>query len=72
MYDAGIQLDAEHHADKSTLSMMTQVLNALAARGYSVNPADEVYQALRGLVKEALTGFDWSDTDIKNADTPEM
>jgi hypothetical protein len=23
MYDAGIQLDAEHHADESTLSLMT-------------------------------------------------
>lgn len=72
MHDAGIQLDAEHHADDSTLSLMTQVLNALGARGYSSEIADEVYEALKGLAREALKDFDWSDTEIKNADTPEM
>jgi hypothetical protein len=58
MYDAGIQLNAEHHADNSTLSLMTQVLNALSARGYSFKEGDEVYSALRDLTKEALKGFD--------------
>jgi hypothetical protein len=72
MYDAGIQLNAEHHADNSTLSLMTQVLNALSARGYSMTEGDEVYSALRELTKEALKGFDLGTIGIKQGDTTEM
>ena len=72
MHDAGIQLDAEHHADESVLSLMTQVLNALNARGYSYQSAEDVYNALHDLAMEALQGFDWSDVEIQNAETPEM
>jgi hypothetical protein len=31
----GVQLDKEHHADGEDLSIMTQVLSACAARGYT-------------------------------------
>lgn len=55
--DAGIQLDAEHHADESTLSLMTQVVNALGARGYTAKQAQGVYKALQGLVSEALYDY---------------
>lgn len=55
--DAGIQLDAEHHADESTLSLMTQVVNALGARGYTAKQAQGVYKALQGLVSEALHDY---------------
>jgi hypothetical protein len=72
MYDAGIQLNAEHHSDNSTLSLMTQVLNALSARGYSMMEGDEVYTALRELTKEALKGFDLGTIGIKQGDTTEM
>ena len=54
MYDAGIQLDAEHHADESTLSIMTQVVNALCARGYTWDKSNEVYQAMHDLTINGL------------------
>ena len=72
MYDAGIQLNAEHHADESVLSLMTQVLNALSARGYSMDEGDEVYQALRNLTKEALKGFDLGLEELKYGNPTEF
>lgn len=72
MYDAGIQLDAEHHADESTLSLMTQVLNVLGARGYSSDEAEETYQALRSLTKEAIKKFDLGQIGIKFGDPTAM
>lgn len=60
-HDAGIQLNAEHHADGSTLSLMTQVINALTARGYSVKEGSEVYEALKVLVMDALKDYDAKD-----------
>lgn len=50
----GIQLDAEHSAIDSTLSLMTQVVNALAARGYSIEQTSECYQALYQLTISSL------------------
>lgn len=44
---AGIQLDKEHHADNSEISMFTQVISACAARGYSLERASKLYRALR-------------------------
>lgn len=72
MYDAGIQLDAEHHADDSKLSLMTQVLNVLGARGYSSQEAEETYQALKGLTKDAIRQFDLGQIGIQNGDSSDM
>ena len=47
MYQAGIQLDKEHHADNSELSLMTQVISACAAKGYTFQAATKLYDALR-------------------------
>ena len=47
MYQAGIQLDKEHHADDSELSLMTQVISACAAKGYTFEAAVGLYSALR-------------------------
>lgn len=47
MYQAGIQLDKEHHADESDLSLMTQVISACAAKGYTIDVAIGLYEALR-------------------------
>ena len=47
MYQAGIQLDKEHHADDSELSLMTQVISACAAKGYTLEAAIGLYDALR-------------------------
>lgn len=49
--DGGVQLDAEHHSEDSVLSLMTQVVNALSARGYSTEQAKKVYEALSTLTK---------------------
>lgn len=47
MYQSGIQLDKEHHADDSELSLMTQVISACAAKGYTLEAAIGLYDALR-------------------------
>ena len=47
MYQSGIQLDKEHHADESELSLMTQVMSACAAKGYTLDAAIGLYEALR-------------------------
>lgn len=47
MYQAGIQLDKEHHADDAELSLMTQVISACAAKGYTFVAASRLYDALR-------------------------
>jgi hypothetical protein len=56
MYQAGIQLDKEHHADESELSLMTQVISACAAKGYTFDDTVGLYSALR------------KSTDIKTRD----
>lgn len=56
MYQAGIQLDKEHHADESELSLMTQVISACAAKGYTFDDTVGLYNALR------------KSTDIKTRD----
>ena len=65
-HDAGVQLDAEHHADESVLSLMTQVVNALNARGYSTVKANAVYKALEGLVEDALGDYLSKNSDVVN------
>lgn len=45
----GVQLDKEHHADGSDLSLMTQVWNACALRGYSHTQAANLYKSLAQL-----------------------
>lgn len=47
MYQAGIQLDKEHHADQAELSLMTQVISACAAKGYTFEAAATLYGALK-------------------------
>ena len=49
MYQAGIQLDKEHHADGSELSLMTQVINACAHKGFSLDDSMDMFDALRTL-----------------------
>lgn len=55
--DIGIQLDAEHSADESTLSIMTQVVNALASRGYTYEQAGEVYEAMFALTESGIDDY---------------
>ena len=52
--DFGEQLDAEHSAEGGHVSLMTQVINALGARGYSKQDAEECYEALENLAEQAF------------------
>lgn len=57
MYQAGIQLDKEHHADNSELSLMTQVISAACANGYSHKAATKLYEAIYSLTKVGTIEF---------------
>lgn len=57
MLDAGIQLDAEHEADDSTISLMTQVVNALCARGYTLDECSDVYEAMLELTRISIEDY---------------
>lgn len=52
MLQAGIQLDKEHHADNSEISMMTQVISALAALGNNWDESNKAYRALAQLAQQ--------------------
>lgn len=54
-YDLGEQLDAEHSAEDGHVALMTQVVNALGARGYTSQEAMQCYQALSNIA-EYITG----------------
>ena len=54
-YDLGEQLDAEHSAEDGHVSLMTQVVNALGARGYTSQEAMQCYVALSNMA-EYITG----------------
>lgn len=57
MLQAGIQLDKEHHADNSELSLMTQVISAACANGYSKGAAQKLYNAIYSLTKVGTREF---------------
>lgn len=46
MYQAGIQLDKEHHADNAELSLPTQIISACASLGYTIDKATSLYEGL--------------------------
>lgn len=69
MNQAGIQLDKEHHADGAELSLMTQVISACASRGYTMERANQLYQALRTLTDLGTKEF--SKAFSKYVDSPE-
>ena len=47
MLQAGIQLDKEHHADNSVLSLMTQVISAACAKGFMVEDSENLEKAIK-------------------------
>lgn len=57
MLQAGIQLDKEHHADNSELSLMTQVISAACANGYNSETASKLYNAIYSLTKAGTREF---------------
>lgn len=69
MTNAGIQLDKEHHADDSEISMMTQVVSACAALGHNWDESNKLYQALYNLTEQGIESLlgDLSDTLTQNS-----
>ena len=57
MLQAGIQLDKEHHADNSVLSLMTQVISAACAKGFMIENSENLYTALYELSKLGTKHF---------------
>lgn len=50
----GIQMDADHHADNSELTEMSQVISSLEANGYTHHIAKEAYQDLGSIVYSTM------------------
>ena len=57
MNQAGIQLDKEHHADNEDLSIMTQVISACAARGYTQAQQQQMLNALASLARAGMKDY---------------
>ena len=57
MNQAGIQLDKEHHADDEDLSIMTQVISACAARGYTHEQQQQMLNALASLARAGIKDY---------------
>ena len=53
----GIQLDKEHVADLSEVSMPTQIISALANKSFTSEYAKEAYEALSILAQQATKPF---------------
>ncbi len=54
MAQLGIQLDKEHHADDAEVSMPTQIIQACANKGYTIEHSDKLYKALSSLTELAI------------------
>lgn len=53
----GVQLDKEHQADGEDLSIMTQVLSACAARGYTQEMTQNLYNAMAKLAEAGIRPY---------------
>lgn len=54
MAQLGIQLDKEHHADESEVSMPTQIISACANKGYTIHYSSKLYKSLSTLTEIAI------------------
>ena len=72
MNNAGIQLDASHHADEANLSIMTQVISSLASRGFTADQAQEVYDALSGLTEYGIRDYLGAYSEYLESGSPEQ
>jgi hypothetical protein len=66
----GIQLDKEHHADASDVSMPTQIIQACANRSYTSEYAKEIYDALSVLTRQVTQPFLDGIKDIITGEDP--
>ena len=71
MTNAGIQLDKEHNADNSKLSLMTQVISSACSMGFNPEQANRLYNALYNLTLHGIKEFREGFLEILNSDNPE-
>ena len=67
----GIQLDKEHHADASDVSMPTQIIQAMSNRSFTSEYSKEAYEALAILTRQATKDFLQGVRDIITGENPE-
>lgn len=67
----GIQLDKEHHADAADVSMPTQIIQALANKGFTSEYAKAAYRALEVLTKQAIEPYLAGIEEIITSNNPE-
>jgi hypothetical protein len=70
--NTGIQLSKEEGADGEELSLMTQVMSAIASRGYSHDDVNEVYNALAYITRESINGYAKGYERIETLKDPSM
>ena len=66
MTNAGIQLDKEHHADDTKLSLMTQVISSACSMGLTSEQATKLYTALYNLTLQGIKPFKESFSKLLN------
>ena len=66
----GIQLDKEHHADASDVSMPTQIIQATANRSFTSEYTREIYKALNTLTRQVTKPFIEGIKDIITSNDP--
>lgn len=68
----GIQLDKEHHADLSEVSMPTQIIQACANRSFTSDYAKEMYTALETLTMQNIEPFMEGLEGVITSDDPQI
>lgn len=64
---SGTQLDKTHEAEGAHISILTQVMNALSARGYTQQKAREVYEVVHNICVNAAQDFIEIADNINNS-----
>lgn len=72
MTQGGTQLDKEHQADNAHLSLMTQVMSAVASMGYTSDEAQNLYNALNALTKIGTKDFRDQLGDVITTDSEQF
>ena len=65
----GVQLDANHEADFSELTEMSQVISALAANGKTMNEAKEAFMEIQKIIERSLKQ---TETLIEKTSNPDI
>lgn len=68
----GKQLDAEHHADGSSITKGTQLIQVLAQKGYTYELVSDLYDGLNKLINNSSESFKAFSELVKTKDSTEL